>query len=179
MGYKLTMTLFPSWLPRRALTAGTVPLLLVALAGCSHPAPPPVQPPPAQGVSLNSGGDTRGTVLYRPVARPAKAPDPYALVSDKFVIGRRRQMGWALAEIDDHAHRQAENAYPVPDQTWRGYTKLKALAEAQRQAAFNAYLLEKYHARFCNQYRVSYDQLILIIQEGREQGWPMPPPAKE
>ncbi len=173
------MTL-PSRQPWRALAVCGPPLLFWAFAGCSpRPAPLPLPPRPAQGVSLNSGGDTRGTVLYRPVARPVKSPNPYALVSDKFVIGRRKQMAWALAEIDDHAHRQAENAYPVPDSSWRGYTKLKALAEAQRQAAFNAYLLEKYHARFCNQYRVSYDQLILIIQEGREQGWPMPPPAKE
>lgn len=170
---------FPSRLLRRALTLGAAPLLLSALAGCGHPAPLPAPPPTAQGVSLNSGGDTRGAVLYHPVAPPAKAHNPYALVSDKFVIGKRQQMAWALAEIDDHAHRQAENAYPVPDDSWRGYTKLKALAEARRQAAFNAYLLEKYHARFCNQYRVSYDQLILIIQEGREKGWPMPPAPPE
>lgn len=170
---------FPPRQPRRVLSVCAAPLLLSALAGCGQPARPPADPPPAPGVSLNSGGDTRGTMLYRPAARPAPAARPYALVSDRFVIDKRKRMAWALAEIDDHAHRQAENAYPVPDASWRGYTRVKAGVEAQRQAAFNAYLLEKYHARFCNQYRVSYDQLVLIIQEGRDKNWPMPPPPPE
>lgn len=159
-------------------------LLLAALAtalaaGCSKPppSPPPVPVPP--GVSANSGGDTRGTVLYHPALPLPKPSDPYAPVSDKFVIGQRQRMAWALAEIDLHAHAQALHTYPVPDPSWHNYTKQKALAQALRQAQFNAYLLEKHHAHFCNEFHLSYDQLVLIIKEGREKSWPMPTVPKE
>jgi len=47
--------------------------------------------------------------------------------------------------------------------------------DALHQAQFNAYLLEKYHAHFCNQYHLTYDQMLLIIKEGREKNWPLPP----
>ena len=161
---------------RRATTALA---LVAALAGCSRPAPPPLPKPPPAGVTANSGGDTRGTVLYHPPAPPKALPNPYTPISDKFVIGQRQQMAWALAEIDYHAHLQSLHVYPVPDPTWKGYTKAKALAQALRQAQFNAYLLEKYHAHFCNQYHVTYDQLILLVKEGREKGWPMPPAPKD
>jgi len=148
-------------------------------AGCSKPPPPPAPAPLSTGVSANSGGDTRGTVLYHPAPLPKKPPNPYAPVSDKFVIAQRQRMAWALAEIDLHAHTQALHTYPVPDSSWRGYTKQKALGQALRQAQFNAYLLEKHHAHFCNQFHLSYDQLVLIIKEGREKNWPMPPVPKE
>ena len=153
--------------------------LAAMLSGCSHPAPPPPSKPPPGGVTANSGGDTRGTVLYHPPVPPKTPPDPYAPISDKFVIGQRQQMAWALAEIDYHAHLQSLHTYPVPDPTWKGYTKEKALAQALRQAQFNAYLLEKYHAHFCNQYHITYDQLILLVKEGREKNWPMPPAPKD
>lgn len=120
----------------------------------------------------------RGTVLYQP--NPSQMPpNPYALVSDKFVLAQRQKMAWALEEIDQHAHLQAVHAFPVPDPSWKGYTKIKASIAAQQQARFDAYLLEKYHARFCNQFHVTYDQLMLLIQEGREKSWPMPPVPKE
>lgn len=156
-------------------------LIALAGAGCTHPAPPDVPKPGPHGVSIGADGDVRGTVMYHPPVLPAKQPppNPYTSVSDKFVIGKRQEMAWALAEIDDHAHLQAFHVYPVPDPTWKGYTKEKALAQALRQARFNAYLLEKYHARFCSQYHISYDQLTLIIKEGREKNWPMPTPPKD
>lgn len=116
-----------------------------------------------------------GTIMYHPDPPPKTPPNPYAPVSDKFVIGQRQKMAWALAEIDQHAHLQALHAYPIPDPSWKGYTKMKALAQALHQARFNAYLLEKYHARFCNQFHITYDQLVLIVKEGREKNWPMPP----
>ena len=168
-----------SFFPKRPVPTLTALALAAGVAGgCSKPPPPPpVSKPP--GVSANSGGDTRGTVLYHPVPPPKTPPNPYALVSDKFVIGERQRMAWALAEIDLHAHQQAFRTYPVPDPSWRGYTKQKAAAQALRQAQFNAYLLEKHHAHFCNQFHLSYDQLILIVKEGREKGWPMPPALKE
>jgi len=53
------------------------------------------------------------------------------------------------------------------------------VAQARRQAQFNARLLENYHARYCNRTHIRYDQLVLIIKEGREKGWPMPPVPKE
>ena len=84
-----------------------------------------------------------------------------------------------LAEIDIHAHRQAVNAYPVPEAGSPGYSKSAARDDAERQATFNAYLLEKYHARFCNQFHVTYDQLALLREEGRDKNWPMPPSPKE
>ena len=170
------MSFFPTW-PVPLLAALATAALMAA--GCSKPPPPPppVSAPP--GVSANSGGDTRGTVLYHPAPPLPKPPDPYAPVSDKFVIGQRQRMAWALAEIDLHAHAQALHTYPVPDPSWRSYTKQKALAQALRQAQFNAYLLEKHHAHFCNQFNMSYDQLVLIIKEGREKNWPMPPVPKE
>lgn len=153
---------------------------LALAAGCSKPASLPVPPPPRPaGVSANSGGDTRGTVLYQPALPPKTPPNPYALVSDKFVIGQRQKMAWALAEIDLHAHQQSLHGYPVPDPSWKGYTKAKAQAQAVRQAQFNAYLLEKYHARFCNQFHITYDQLILIVKEGHEKTWPLPPVPKD
>ena len=148
------------------------------VGGCSKPPPPPA-PAPSTGISVDGGKDTRGTIPYHPPPPPKTPPNPYALVSDKFVLGQRQRMAWALAEIDNHAHQQALQTYPVPDPSWRGYTKQKAVAQALRQADFNRYLLEKHHAHFCNEFHLSYDQLILIIKEGREKNWPMPPAPKE
>jgi hypothetical protein len=152
-------------------------LLLIALAGCTRPvspAPPPVfQPPP--GVTANSGGDTRGTISYRPGPAPANPPDPYAAISGKIVLPQRQKLAWMLAEIDIHAHQQAANAYPVPEAGSPGYSsKAAAQDTAEQQAAFNAYLLEKYDARFCNQFHVTYDELALLREEGRDKNWPMP-----
>lgn len=176
MGYKRKMSSFPT---RPALLLAALTAALGVAGGCTKPLPPPAPPPASPGVSVLSAGDTRGTVLYHPTAPPEKAPNPYALVSDKYVIAQRRQMAWALAEIDQHAHAQALHTYPVPDPSWPGYTKQKSVAQALRQARFNAYLLEKHHAHFCNRFHLSYDQLVLIIKEGREKNWPMPPVPKE
>ena len=168
----------------RASVNRFLPLFLVLLffTGCTQtPTKPPVEAadtkPP--GVTANSGGDTRGTILYRPGPPSANAADPYAAVSSKFVLPQRQKLAYALAEIDLHAHRQAASAYPVPASPAPGYSKQKAQTDAERQALFNAYLLEKYHAHFCNQFHVTYDQLALIIQEGRDKNWPMPPSPKE
>ena len=165
-----------------------LPVLLLALTGCTRvapPVPPPAplpapQPPPAAGVTANSGGDTRGTVSYRPGPAPVLPTDPYAVVSGKITLPQRQKFAWMLAEIDMHAHQQAVNAYPVPEPGSPGYSsKSSARDTAEQQASFDAYLLEKYHARFCNQFHVTYDQLALIIQEGRDKNWPMPPSPKE
>ena len=155
---------------------------LLLFAGCAHLQPPPALPAPEPappGVTANSGGDTRGTVLYQPAPAPANPPDPYAAVSAKIALPQRQKLAWMLAEIDLHAHRQAENAYPVPEAGSPGYSKQKASTAAEQQALFDAYLLEKYHARFCNQFHVTYDELALIIEEGRDKNWPMPPSPKE
>jgi len=176
MGYKRNMSSFS-----RQVASGLALAALLA-AGCSQKPPPipSIRPSSPAGVTANFGGDTRGTILYRTPAHPPKPlPDPYEAVSSKIVIGERQKMAWALAELDDHAHLAAVHAYPVPDPSWKGYDKDKSLAQARRQAQFDAYLLEKYHARFCNQFHLTYDQLILIIQEGRQKGWPMPPPPQE
>lgn len=170
------MSFFPTR-PASLLAAPAMAALIAA--GCSKPPPPSPPAPPPPGVSANSGGDTRGTVLYHPLPLLKKLPDPYAAVSGKIVIGQRQLLAWELAEIDQHAHAQAVQTYPVPDPSWPGYTKQKAVAQALRQAQFNAYLLEKHHAHFCNQFNISYDQLVLIIKEGREKNWPMPPAPKE
>jgi len=159
-------------------------LILAAMlaAGCSHnpPSSPDDGPFVTQGVTANSGGDNRGTVLYHsPSSSPRQKPDPYEPISSKWVISERQKMAWALAELDDHAHVAAVHAYPVPDPSWKGYDKDRAIAQAQRQAQFDTYLLEKYRARFCNQFHLTYDQMILIVQEGRQKNWPMPPPAVE
>lgn len=170
------MSFFPT---RPALLLAALAVAALIMGGCSNPPPPPAPPAPPPGVSANSGGeDTRGTVLYHPILPPKTPPNPYALVSDKFVIAQRQKMAWALAEIDLHAHQQAAQTFPVPDPSWRGYTKQKAAAQALRQAQFNAYLLEKHHAHFCNQFGITYDQLVLIIKEGRDKNWPMPPVPK-
>jgi len=169
------MSSFPT---RPAPLLAALTAALGAAGGCVKPPPPPAPLPPPPGVSVLAAGDTRGTVLYHP-APPRKPPDPYAPVSDKFVIAQRQELAWELAEIDQHAHAQAARTYPVPDPSWRGYTKQKAVAQALRQAQFNAYLLEKHHAHFCNRFRLSYDQLVLIIKEGREKNWPAPPAPKE
>ena len=163
-----------------ALAGRSWPFLfaLLIFAGCTQPAPPKPSFKAADtrtpGVTTNSGGDTRGTVLFQPGPSLSTPPDPYAAVSSKFVLPQRQKFAYALAEIDLHAHQQAANAYPVPAPGSPGYTKQTAQAAAERQALFNAYLLEKYHARFCNQFHVTYDQLALIIQEGRDKNWPMP-----
>ncbi len=167
-----------SCFPKRAAFVFAV----LALAGCSPPPPPPaaITPAPRTGVTLGGAdADMRGTIMYQPAPLPKTLSNPYASVSDKFVIGKRQQMAWALAEIDQHAHLQALHTYPVPDPSWQGYTKQKAGVLAQQQAKFNAYLLEKYHARFCNQFHITYDQLILIVKEGRDKNWPMPPAPQE
>ena len=167
-----------------ARRAGLFLPVLLLVTGCARtiptalPAPTPAQPKPP-GVTANSGGDTRGTILYQPGPLPAVPPDPYAALSSQFVLPERQKMAWALAEIDRHAHLQAENAYPVPAVPGTGYAKIKAQTRAEQQAQFNAYLLEKYHARFCNQFGITYDQLALIIQEGRDKNWPMPPDPKD
>ena len=149
---------------------------LIIFAGCDRvpPQPPAAEPKPA-GVTANSGGDTRGTVLYQSGPLSAHLPDPYTAVSGKFVLAQRQRLAWELAEIDQHAHRQAAEAYPVPTVSSPGYSKSKAQTAAEQQALFNTYLLEKYHARFCNQFHVSYDQLTLITEEGRDKNWPLPP----
>ncbi len=159
-------------------------LLVSVLAGCARPARPaplpvsaPADPPP--GVTANSGGDTRGTVAYRPSPIPENPPDPYAAISGKIVLPQRQKLAWMLAEIDIHAHQQAANAYPVPEAGSPGYSKSTARDDAERQATFNAYLLEKYHARLCNQFHVTYDELALLREEGRDKNWPMPPSPKE
>ncbi len=152
-------------------------LLLLTLAGCAPPpaAPPaPAFDPPPAGVTANSGGDTRGTISYQPAPPPAGPPDPYLAVSGKIVLPERQKLAWMLAEIDLHAHRQAENAFPVPPPGRPGYSKSAARNAAEKQAEFNAYLLEKYRARFCNQFSVTYDQIALISEEGRDKNWPMP-----
>ena len=165
-----------------ALSALSASLGLLA-AGCSPSPPPipPVKPPVPVGVTANSGGDTRGTILYHTPAHPPvkPMPDPYDAVSSKFVIGERQKMAWALAELDDHAHVAAVHAYPVPGPFWKGYDKEKSLIQARRQARFNAYLLEKYRSHFCNQFHLTYDQMKLIIQESRQKNWPAPPPPSE
>lgn len=162
--------------PAAALLAAA----LLAAAGCSHPAPPGAlsgAPDTTAGVTANSGGDTRGTVLYHPAPPPSvPLPSPYAAVSDKVVLPERQKIAYALAEIDQHAHAQAVNASPVPFPGSPGYSRQKAQTAAERQALLNVYLLEKYHARFCNQFHVTYDQLALIAQEGRDKNWPLPPP---
>lgn len=156
-------------------------LLLMALAGCTRPSPP--SPGPAgslSGVTANSGGDTRGTISYRPGSAPAHLPDPYAAIGGKIALSQRQKYAWMLAEIDLHAHRQAANAYPVPEAGSPGYSSKSAARDtAERQASFNAYLLEKYNARFCNQFHLTYDQLALLREEGRDKNWPMPPCPKE
>ncbi len=126
------------------------------------------------GVTANSGGDTRGTVSYRPGPPLVHLPDPYAGISGKITLPQRQKLTWMLTEIDIHAHRQAANAFPVPEPGSLGYSKSAARDTAERQATFNAYLLEKYNARFCNQFHVTYDQLALLREEGRDKNWPMP-----
>jgi hypothetical protein len=156
---------------------------LLFLAGCTQTTPikPPAEVPETKlpGVTTNSGGDTRGTILFQTSPLPAHPLDPYAAVSSKFVLPQRQKFAYELAEIDLHAHQQAENAYPVPEAGSPGYSKQTAQTAAERQSLFNVYLLEKYHARFCNQFHVTYDELVLMIQEGREKNWPMPPVPKE
>ncbi len=162
------------------LPALLLSVLVSVLAGCTRTPPPaPVLDPKPLGVTANSGGDTRGTISYRPGPVPANAPDPYAAVSSKITLPQRQKIAWELAEIDSHAHRQAVNAYPVPAEGSPNYSKSTARDAAEQQASFNAYLLEKYQARFCNQFHVSYDQLALIREEGRDKNWPMPPSPKE
>lgn len=150
-------------------------LLLIGLTGCTRTAPPtPLPAAPAGGVTANSGGDTRGTISYRPGPVPAHVPDPYAAISGTLVLPQRQKYAWMLAEIDIHAHRQAASAFPVPEAGSPSYSKSAARDIAERQATFNAYLLEKYDARFCNQFHVTYDQLALLREEGRDKNWPMP-----
>lgn len=149
-------------------------------AGCARPAPPAGPPPDAApaGVTANSGGDTRGTILYRPSPKPAAPPaNAYAAVSDRFVIGQRQAMARALAEIDARAHAEAARRFPVPEPGTPHYSKPFASVRAQQQAQLNAHLLEVYQARFCHQYGLSYEQLILIMREARDKHWPLPPPA--
>ena len=105
------MDFFPTRPASLLAVLGTAALMA---AGCSKPLPP-LAPAPPRGVSANSGGDTRGTVLYHPAPLPKKLPDPYADVSGKIVIGQRQRLAWELAEIDQHAHAQALQTYPVPD----------------------------------------------------------------
>jgi len=160
-------------------------LVLLCFAGCTHsvltpPQEAPTADPKPVGVTANSGGDTRGTILYQPDPSSASPPDPYAAVSRKIVLPQRQELAWMLAEIDIHAHQQAAKAYPVPDIGSPGYlSKSKSRDSAEQQASFNAYLLEKYHARFCNQFHVTYDQIALIIEESRDKSWPMPIVPKE
>ena len=168
-GINKRMSAFAKW-------AVSLVLPTVLWAGCVRTVPPPVpQDAKSPGVTLNTGGDTRGTVLYDPALSPPPPPNPYAAVSDKIVLPERQKIAWELAEIDLHAHLQAAKAYPVPTPASPNYSKRNARDAAERQAEFNAYLLEKYRARFCNQFRVTYDQIALISEEGRDKNWPMPP----
>ena len=171
------MSVFANRLPPASAYVPALLVPLLVLAGCSRPAPPAdAANTKAVGVTANSGGDTRGAVLFQPAPPPAvPPPSPYAAVSDKIVLPERQKLAYALAEIDQHAHSQAVQADPVPTPSSPGYSKQKAQTAAERQALFNEYLLEKYHARFCNQFHVTYDQVALIIQEGRDKNWPMPP----
>jgi len=163
----------------RASTGRGLLLVFVFCAGCTH-APPAAPEEKPTGVTANSGGDTRGTVLYHPGPPQPHPPDPYAVVSSKIVLPQREKIAWELAEIDAHAHQQAAHAFPVPEPGNPSYlSKSKSRDAAERQASFNAYLLEKYYARFCNQFHVTYDQITLITEEGRDKHWPMPPSSEE
>lgn len=150
-------------------------LTLVCLAGCARPiSPPPDAPPP--GVTANSGGDTRGTVLYRPAPPPpVPAADPYAALSSRFVIGQRQQMAAALTQLGLDAHTQAALKFPVPERGSPRYSKPFASVRAQQQAKLQVQLLEQSHARFCAQYQVTFDQCALLLREAREKHWPLPP----
>ncbi len=156
-----------------------VPLLLLA-AGCDRPVPAPANPVPANsasppGVTANSGGDTRGTVLYRPAPPPlVPAADPYTALSGRFVIGQRQQMAAALVQIGTSAHTQAALRYPVPEPDSPRYSKPFASVRAQQQAKLEIQLLEQSRAHFCAQYQVTFDQCELLLREAREKHWPLP-----
>ncbi len=164
------MSAFAKW-------AVTLALPTALWIGCARTVPQraPVAADATPGVTLNTGGDTRGTVLYDPVLSPPAPANPYAAVSDKIVLPERQKIAWELAEIDLHAHRQAALACPVPTPSSPNYSRRNTRVAAERQAEFNAYLLEKYRARFCNQFHVTYDQIAMIREEGRDKDWPMPP----
>ncbi len=148
-------------------------LTLICLAGCAPPADPPLDTR-LPGVTANSGGDTRGTILYQPGPLPAVPANPYAALSSRFVIGQRQQMAAALTQIDTDAHFKASLKYPVPQPGSPRYSKQFASIRAQQQARLETQLLDKSHARFCNQYHISYDDCLLILQEAREKHWPLP-----
>ncbi len=153
-------------------------LTLICLAGCARPvAPPPLDMRPP-GVTANSGGDTRGTVLYRPAPPPAvPAADPYAALSSRFVIARRQQMAAALVQMDTDAHTRAALKYPVPQPGSPRYSKPFASVRAQQQARLETQILEQSRARFCAQHGVTFDQCELFLREARQQHWPLPPPG--
>lgn len=168
------------------LLSGLALLCLAGLPGCAPPAappaldtpplnmPPPDTPPP--GVTANSGGDTRGTVLYQPAPQPSvPAANPYAALSDRFVIGQRQQMAAALVQMDIDAHTQAALKYPVPQLGSPRYSKQFASVRAQQQAKLETQLLEQSRARFCAQYQVTFDQCELLLREARAKHWPLPP----
>jgi len=156
-----------------------VPLLLLA-AGCDRPMPAPVTPapvtpaPPA-GVTANSGGDTRGTVLYEPTPPPlVSLADSYTALSDRFVIGQRQQMAAALVQMNTYAHTRAALRYPVPEPGSPRYSKQFASVRAQQQAKLQTQLLEQSHARFCTQFQMTFDQCELLLREARQKHWPLP-----
>ena len=159
----------------RCLFLRSVSLLaVVGLAGCARPAAPPPDTR-LPGVTANSGGDTRGTILYEPAPPPATSADPYAALSSRFVIGQRQQMAAALTRMDTDAHAQAALKYPIPAPGTPRYSKQFASIRAQQQARLETQLVDQSHARFCNQYHLTYDDCLLLLQEAREKHWPLPP----
>ena len=153
-------------------------LTLICLAGCARPAAPPPLDTRLPGVTANSGGDTRGTILYRPAPPPAvPAPDPYAALSSRFVIGQRQQMAAALTQMDTHAHTWAALKYPIPAPGSPRYSKPFASVRAQQQARLQTQLLEQSRTRFCTQSGVTFDQCEMLLREARQKHWPLPPPA--
>lgn len=158
------------------LLSGPALLCLAGLPGCVPPAaPPPVDTTPA-GVTANSGGDTRGTVLYQPAPPPlVPAADPYAALSGRLVIGQRQQMAAALVQMNTDAHTRAALKYPVPEPGSPRYSKQFASVRAQQQAKLEIQLLEQSRARFCTQSQVTFDQCELLLREAREKHWPLPP----
>ena len=148
-------------------------LAVAGLAGCARPAAPPPLDAPLPGVTANSGGDTRGTILYRPGPPPA-VPD--AALSSRFVIGQRQQMAAALFQGDAEAHTRAALRYPIPERGSPRYSKPFASIRAQQQAQLNTQLLEQSRAHFCTQYQMTFDQCELLLREARAKHWPLTAP---
>lgn len=80
-------------------------------------------------------------------------------------IEQREQCYYDIIAAEDRAVAEAEAQYPLDTED----------AEVASHVALRIELLDRYEQEVLDEYGITADQLDAIVQEGIQNGWPMPP----